>query len=74
MEGVTILDVHTKIEDAGFNTITRNCFLRADLETVGDVLKLYNEQDEKLFCRNSRNFGSVNYQRLTNYLKENNLI
>lgn len=49
-------------------------FLRADLETVGDVLKLYNEQDEKLFCRNFRNFGSVNYQRLTNYLKENNLI
>ena len=71
---MTILDVHTKIEDADFNTITRNCFLRADLETVGDVLKLYNEQDEKLFCRNFRNFGSANYQRLTNYLKENNLI
>lgn len=68
------MDVHTKIEDTCFNAITKNCFLRADPETVGDVLKLYNEQDEKLFCRNFRNFGSVNYQRLTNYFKENGLI
>ena len=29
------MDVHTKIEDTCFNTITKNCFLRADLETVG---------------------------------------
>lgn len=68
------MDVHTKIEDAGFNTITKNCFLRADLETVGDVLKLSNEQEKKLFCRNFRHFGSVNYQRLTNHFKENRLI
>ena len=64
------MDIHTKVEDAGFNTITRNCFLRADLYTVGDVLTLYKEQDEKQFCRNFRNFGSVNYQKLTNHLKE----
>gem|GEM_PF-4825479 len=35
---------------------------------------LYLEQDEKLFCRNFRNFGSANYQRLTDYLKGNNFI
>ena len=62
-------EIHTKVEDAGFNTLTRNAFLRANLYTVEDVLNLYIYQDEKHFCKNYKCFGSVNYRKLTEHLK-----